>query len=220
MMLGKHVLDTATNMTRIEFVYFDLGNILVSFDPEIACRNVADLTGVSTDTARHVIYESGAEARYERGELTSRQFADYVRDSFGFSEEQFADDALLDAIADMFSPIESMVRVAALARERAGRIGVLSNTCPAHWDWVRRQPWEVSMIDFDVQILSYKSMSMKPDAVIYEHAEQAALVDPNRILFIDDKEENVEAAKGRGWNAEQCLGGEQAESVIKKWLRS
>ena len=48
---------------RIEFVYFDLGNMLVAFDPEISCRNVADLVGVSIDDARRVIYESGLQPK-------------------------------------------------------------------------------------------------------------------------------------------------------------
>ena len=204
---------------QIEFVYFDLGNILVAFDPEIACRNVAKLANVSVARAREVVYESGMEVRYETGEITSNQFADFVRDEFKLEPNQLDDETLLNAIADMFTPIESMVEVASLARRRAGRIGVLSNTCPAHWNWVRRQPWSVSMIDFDVKVLSYEVKSMKPDHRIYQAAEQATGVRPDQILFIDDKDENVQAAQERGWNAQQCLGGDHARTVIESWLR-
>ena len=203
---------------QIQFVYFDLGNLLVSFDPEIACRNVADRVSVSIEKAREAIYESGLQDRYEQGELTSEIFATMARERLDVQAEQLPTDDLLIAISDMFTPIDSMVEVVEMARRQAGRVGVLSNTCQAHWEWVRRQPWPVSQIDYDVKILSCEVMSMKPDAKIFEAAEQAARVSPELILFVDDKLENVKAARKRGWNAEQCLGGDQAKAVIERWL--
>ncbi len=47
---------------------------------------------------------------------------------------------------------------------------------------------------------------MKPDPRIYAAAEAAAGVAPSRILFLDDRAENVQAAIDRGWQAAQCLG--------------
>lgn len=206
---------------RIEFVYFDLGNVLVSFDPEIACRNVARLTGVSTEKAREVIYESGLQDSYEQGRVTSHLYWQLVCDQINIDkvdERKFSKRALLDAISDMFTPIDSMVETVAMARSRVDRVGVLSNTCPAHWQWVRKQPWPVSQIDYDVIILSCEVMSMKPEAKIYEAAEKAAAVRPDRILFLDDKMENVNAARERGWVAEQCIGGDHAKAVIERML--
>ena len=203
---------------RIEFVYFDLGNVLVAFDHEIACRNVADLVGVSIPDARRVLFESGLQDRYERGQVTSPSYASIVRENFDLDEEKLPTEDLLIAISDLFTPIDSMVEVVETARKRTGRIGVLSNTCHAHWRWVRRQPWPVSQIDYDVKILSCEVMSMKPDAEIYEAAEKAAHVRPDRILFLDDKPENVAMARKRGWKAEQCLGGDQAKAVVERFL--
>ncbi|WP_372898191.1 HAD family hydrolase [Stieleria sp.] len=203
---------------QIEFVYFDLGNVLVSFDPEIACRNLSELAGISTDRAREVLYDSGLQDQYESGQITSRSFTQTLREVLDLDAKRLPQDLVLDAISDMFTPIDSMVQVVELARRSAGRVGVLSNTCPAHWRWVRKQPWPVSQIDYDVKILSCEVMSMKPDMKIYEAAEKAARVRPERILFIDDKPENVRAAAERGWRAHQCLGGEQAKSVIEQHL--
>ena len=208
---------------QIEFVYFDLGNILVSFDPEIACANAAEVTGLSIDVMRGVLYGQNEQGDtllhlYENGSLTGHQFFRLIAEISSIDNEDVSKHDFLDAISDMFTPINSMVEVVKFARSKVKRVGVLSNTCPAHWNWVRRQPWPVSMIDFDVTILSYEVRSMKPDARIYEAAEQAAAVAPHRILFIDDREENVLAARERGWNAEQCLGGEQAAEVIRRHL--
>ncbi len=70
---------------------------------------------------------------------------------------------------------------------------------------------------FDATILSYRVGSMKPDAAIYEAAEAAAKVSADRILFLDDRQENVAAARGRGWKAQQCIGGRQAQQALGRY---
>lgn len=56
----------------VRFVYFDLGNVLVAFDPEIACGNVARLFGVPVRHARSVVYTSGLPTALERGDEARR----------------------------------------------------------------------------------------------------------------------------------------------------
>lgn len=203
---------------KIEFVYFDLGNILVQFDRARACENVATLAGISLERANEFVCDGGAQNQYETGEVTSEEFWELARESLGLDEQQLPKQAYLEAISDMFTPIDSMVEIVEYARRAAGRVGVLSNTCVAHWEWVRSRPWPVSQIDYDVKILSYEVKSMKPDAGIYEAAEAAANVKPDQILFVDDRAENVEAAKKRGWNAFQCLGGKPVKAILENWL--
>ena len=43
--------------------------------------------------------------------------------------------------------------------------------------------------------------AVKPESAIYALAEQELRVDPSRILFFDDLEDNVLAARARGWDA-------------------
>ena len=66
-------------------------------------------------------------------------------------------------------------------------------------------------------ILSFEVGSMKPKKRIYRVAERYAEVPRERILFLDDKLENVEAAKQRGWQAVHCIGDEQAECASEVW---
>ncbi len=203
---------------RIEFVYFDLGNVLVRFDPDLACANVARRFGVTVEAAEKAIHGSGLQSRFERGEITGTQYAEFVlqhldRVSAGLSRPSTAQ--LLDAVSEMFFPIESMRDTLSEVRRGGARVGVLSNTCSAHWEWILRQSYAVLEGEFAATILSYEVASMKPDALIYQAAETAANLPGARILFLDDKRENVDAARRRGWQAEQCFGGEQAESALQ-----
>ena len=57
-----------------QFLYFDLGNVLLTFDAQIACRQVAELTGLAAQRVQDIIFASRLQWRYERGEVSSREF--------------------------------------------------------------------------------------------------------------------------------------------------
>ena len=71
---------------NIEFVYFDLGNVIVSFDPKIAVNNVATRFGVDAAMAEQAIYRSGLQDRFEHGHVTGEEYAAIVRDVLAVSD--------------------------------------------------------------------------------------------------------------------------------------
>lgn len=200
---------------EIEFVYFDLGNVLVSFEPEIASRNLAERFDVSVEHAHRAVYTSGLQDQFEHGAVSRRQYASSLRRQLGRSESEMPTSDVLDAISDMFTPIESMRGVLAGVRRGGYRVGVLSNTCHSHWDWITRQKYAVTDFAFDATILSFQVGAMKPDHAIYRAAETAASVPSDRILFLDDKAENVAAASSRNWKAVRCFGGQEAIAALQ-----
>lgn len=207
-------MNSETNR-EIEFVYFDLGNVLLSFDPLLACRNLANRFEITVQQAQGAVYDSRLQNRFEQGEISAEQFALSLRQQLGRSEAAMPTADVLEAISDMFTPIESMRGVLGKVRQSGCRVGLLSNTCHAHWDWITRQKYSVMDFSFEVTILSFQIGSMKPDDAIYQAAEQAARVPVDQILFLDDKQENIEAAINRDWKAVQCFGGEQAIGALQ-----
>lgn len=75
----------------------------------------------------------------------------------------------------------------------------LSNTNPAHW---QRMPGFPSVIKLDVRLASHELRLHKPDAAIYREAESILRRSGDEILFFDDLEENVAAARDVGWRTE------------------
>lgn len=200
----------------IDFVYFDLGNMLLSFDPADACRSLANCFGVSASEAKAALYDSGLEEEFEHGRLTPAQFAARLRDQFGRSADELSDQVVLDAISNMFIPIAAMEGVLRSVKGAGMGVGLLSNTCHAHWDWIRRQQYRVLDFSFDTVLLSFEVGSMKPDRKIYDAAVAAAGVSPERILFLDDRQENIDAALGLGWQAACCVGGPAAIEILQQ----
>jgi glucose-1-phosphatase len=200
---------------QIEFVYFDLGNVLVSFDPNIACNNLVEKFGIGNDQSWDAIYGSGAQDQFEHGQLSGEEFAEQVRKVIGIDAARMPTADLLDAVSDMFTPIDSMAEVLSRVRASGFGVGLLSNTCHAHWDWIGRQSYLMNQFSFDVAILSFEEGAMKPDVAIYEAAEERAGVAAKRLLFLDDKLENIDAALARDWHAKQCFGGPEAIQVLQ-----
>jgi epoxide hydrolase-like predicted phosphatase len=186
------------DVTTTRFLYFDLGNVLLKFDHSIACRRVAAQTGLSESLVRAAIFESGLQMRYEAGEISSEQFVDGFRSSTG---RRIASQDFLASCSDVFELNAPIVPVVAHLKLAGYQLGLISNTCPAHWEFVSRGRYQVLQDLFDVVILSYERRAMKPLPPIYEAAVEASGVQPAEIFFTDDCAENVEGARRVGLDA-------------------
>lgn len=182
----------------IEYLYFDLGNVLVHFDAAIACDNVGRLLGLDSQQVRRGLYDSGIEEAYERGELSNEQFAQRMREELGVD---FATDDFLREMSAMFVPNPAIRQVIESLQASGVILGVLSNTCWAHWHWIQRQGWSEATGWYRDAVLSYEVGAMKPDPRIYQEATRLAGVSPERIFFTDDREENIVGALQAGWHA-------------------
>lgn len=189
----------------IEFVYFDLGCVLLFFDHEIACRQMADVAGLETAVVRRVVFESGLEDQYERGEISTEQF---YQEFCRRTQTSAPREALLEAASNIFTVNEPSVELAHRLHQSGRPLGGLSNTCEAHWDFVTSR-WPFLTGWFRHWILSYEVGSMKPDAAIYAAAAARAGVEPEGVFFVDDRPDNVEGARRAGFDAVQYLSGQQ-----------
>jgi len=186
---------------KVEFVYFDLGNVLAAFDVDRACDNLAKRFGVEAKQVLATLWTSGAQHCYEHGHVDDEAFATLAREGLGLASDAASTDELLDLLSDMFEPIEPMADVVDAVRRNGVGVGILSNTCVAHWRWILEQDYPALRGNFDQIVLSYEHGVMKPTASIYKIAQRFAGCPPEAILFLDDRHENVEAAIQCGWQA-------------------
>ena len=195
-------------------LYFDLGNVLLSFSHERMYRQMAAAAGVSPEELVQALFGEGGAARalvdYETGRLTTDEFFDVVQRAMNKrpDREQFT-----TAVCDIFAPIDAtwelVQQLAAAAARHDGwpRLAILSNTNPIHWAWVTdgRFPLLASIGRpaslFAWSILSYEAGAMKPDRAIYDAAIERAGVAAAEIFFVDDMPENVAGARAAGIDA-------------------
>jgi FMN phosphatase YigB (HAD superfamily) len=182
-----------------EFIFFDLGNVLVSFDRERAAAQVAEVTGVPRDEVARFLHDVRLHDALERGHVDwSFVHAEFSRRTGTRSDAA----AVARAACDMFTPnVDMQPLLDAIAR--AGiRMGILSNTCAIHWDHLAASDHAILRGPFDTVVLSYEVGRRKPEPAIYETAARLAGASPERIFFTDDIPAHVEAARLAGWDAE------------------
>lgn len=180
-----------------QFFYFDLGNVLALFTVERMLGQVSGLTGVPERRLRQVFFDEGLQKDYESGRIDAREFHERFCVSTGTRPDI---EALRRAASDIFelnAPVMPVIGSLALGRRR---LGILSNTCEAHWEHCRRR---FRLLDdlFDVHVLSYEIGAVKPDARIFERAVERAGCAPAEIFYTDDLPGHVEGARAVGLDA-------------------
>jgi putative hydrolase of the HAD superfamily len=181
-------------MNLPEAIVFDLGKVLVDFDYGIAARRIADRSNLPLEEVRACIEHSPLLVRYETGRIDSEQFYEEVKNGTGFDGtfEEFS-----RLFADIFWPIDPMVQLHASLRWKNLPTYIFSNTNDLAVSHIGRNfPFFSLFTDY---ILSYEHGAMKPDARLYEVVEATTGHQGDHILYLDDRPENIEAGRQRGW---------------------
>ena len=175
-------------------VVFDLGKVLVDFDYGIAAQALAARSRVPVEEMRHVIDQSPLLVTYEMGKLATKLFYNHVCEATGFCGDI---DEFGRLFGDIFTPIDEMIVLHAKLRQAGIPTYIFSNTNELAIVHIRRTfPF---FSNFDGYIYSFEGAAMKPSPVIYEAVERKTGHAGNAILYIDDRLENVEAGRHRGW---------------------
>ena len=93
-------------------------------------------------------------------------------------------------------------------------LACLSNTNPIHWP-LQRDRMGLGKY-FQHQYVSYEIGGLKPDAAVFAHVIDDLSCDPRRVLFLDDREENVEAAVNAGFDSRCVRGIEDTRETLRK----
>jgi len=196
-----------------KFIYFDLGNVLLFFSHELACENVAKLTGLTADTVRQVVFDSGLAWGYEDGTQSEEEFHQRFCDATA-RKPQLKE--FIYAYSDIFTLNEPMVGLVQRLSDDGARLGILSNTSPGHWHLVTdgRYPFLCTEF-FEVFGLSFELGCLKPKPEIYVKAAKLAGVDPHEIFFTDDRQDHVVAAQSAGFDAVQFVDYGQLMGELK-----
>lgn len=196
-----------------QFLYFDLGNVLLFFDHPKAARQMAALAGMTQAEVWSIVFDSDMEMRYERGEIDCRAFYD----EFCQRTNSAPDFALLKhAAAEIFEPNHAVIELVRGLHAAGHRLGVLSNTCAAHWEYCIDGRYPFLNDCFETYALSYELKSMKPDQHIYTRAAELAGLAPQHLFFVDDRPENVAGAKMAGYDAVEFNSPAELERQLQE----
>ncbi|WP_255460937.1 HAD family hydrolase [Edaphobacter albus] len=187
-------------MTPIQAVLFDYGMVLSTSPDPAAWQRMKDISGFDEKTF-HQGYWAFRHA-YDRNDLNGLTYWAEVAKSGGtaFTPEQVQE--LMAADIDLWTRLNMPMVEWAQQLQRAGmRTGILSNIGDAMTEGLLKKfEW---LGGFNHCIWSYQLNMAKPEEGIYRAAVKGLETPAGNILFLDDKAENIEAARAVGLQAIQ-----------------
>ena len=193
---------------RFDAILFDLGGVLMN---NRGLQRLAELTGEENGPALHSKWLTSKWVQaFERGKCDADIFGEGVVTDWGLdlTPAEFVDDFARWPAGPFAGTIE-------LVRSLHGTIQMacLSNTNPAHWQQ-HLDRWGV--VDyFDWTFVSHELGLMKPDLAMFRHVIRTIGTTADRLLFLDDHNEHVMAARELGIHAVQTRGvGEVYEALV------
>jgi len=180
-------------MSRVEAVVFDIGNVLIEWQPERfydSLMDPADRARMFSEVDLHAMNDA-----VDRGApFRDTVYATAARYPAWSARIRLWHDRWIEMAAPA---IPQSVRVLRALRGRGVPVFALSNfgidsfaLAERHYDFLS---------EFDRRFISGHIGAIKPDPEIYARLEIECGIAPARLLFADDRADNIRAAEARGW---------------------
>lgn len=200
--------------TAVKNVIFDIGKVLVGIRLEEFARDLFGGDTAAWDRVHGAVWNSGLWTELDRGIIPE----DEVLRRMVACDPDMKDGIykVWDRAGEIAYRTDHAVPWITAIKKSGYRTYFLSNyshlmmyTNPHALDFLRLM---------DGGIFSCNVKRIKPDPEIYRILLEQYQLDPGECLFIDDKEENTEAAQGVGISALRCTGFEQVQRDARDLL--
>lgn len=192
-------------MNQIKNLIFDIGDVIVDIDynstvAEFQKLAKIDFAEIVSYSKQHPLFD-----QFERGEINAQEFRNQLKP---FLKPDTSDEAInraWNAILIHFPREKFDLLMALKQRYRTFALSNINEIHVAEIDRVAKQCLHVSAFAdfFHHAFYSNEVGHRKPELAIYQYVMDAGQILPSETLFIDDKAENVDAAKALGWQAHQ-----------------
>jgi 2-haloacid dehalogenase len=180
-----------------EAVIFDIGNVLTRWQPEAFYDRV-----IGEDRRRALF---AAVDLHHMNDLID-EGALFRETIYDWAERypEWAPEVRMwyDRWIELASPrIEGSIRLQRALRAKGVPVFALTNF--GRNSFAEAVPKMDFLQDFDKRYVSGEMGVIKPDPRIYEMVEQDCGIAPDRLIFTDDRADNITAAARRGWRTHQ-----------------
>lgn len=203
-------------MQNIKTVIFDLGGVLMDLDKQACIDAFRKLGYERVEELLGAYSQKGAFLQLEAGRISTDEFHRQVREAIGkpVTDRQI-DEAFIKFLVDIPDYKLDML----LELKKNYRLFVLSNTNPIMMGWMKENTFRKQGLTvddyFDQLFLSYEMGVTKPHKEIYEQLIRDSGINPEEALFIDDSQENLNAASPFGFRTYLAAPHEDYRAIFK-----
>lgn len=197
----------------IKNVIFDVGKVLVEYDPEGYLKRL----GFDEETQKAVseaMFQSKLWNESDRGVLsTSKLLEGFIANAPVYEE---AIRKAHGSVGDTIDLMEYAVDWVKDLKSRGYRLYILSNYAEYTYEQTKQKMEFLPYMDGVV--FSYRCKLIKPEKEIYEYICRTYDLVPSECVFLDDRQENIEAARRAGMKAILFSGYEQGAKTLNELL--
>jgi putative hydrolase of the HAD superfamily len=202
----------------IRAVVFDIGGVMIrlAYGWQNACRASGVAFRHFDLTPEYLADQDALELDYGRGHITPDEYFSrlhgLMRGRYALDELQVIHGAVIQ------QEFDGIVEIVQLLKSAGQFTACLSNTCASHWTALTDPARYPAIGRLDARFASHLFGLMKPDPAIFRRFEAETGFRPAEILYFDDGEGNVAAARDRGWTAVHITCPDDAVPEIRQAL--
>ena len=193
-------------------IIFDLGGVLVHLDWDQVCGALETLSTRGAGAVRAELVNGPIVSESMRGDFGTREFQQRLCDRL---EIEISYEAFVEIWNRLLRPNQEIVPLVE-GLKPGHKLVLASNTDRIHFSY-SFEHFPV-LHQFDRHFLSYEMGLLKPETAFFDHVLKALNAAPGDCVFIDDRSDNVEAARGVGITSFRFEGVERLQSDLKQFL--
>ena len=183
-----------------QVIFFDLGGVVSRFHPQRRLSALGEACGVSVELVERTLYASGRIAQWDAGHGSATDIHRTLQEELGYTG---GITTLKEIWCRAFEPDQEVLDLVDGLRSR--RTALLTDNDHLLLDALPDELPQVAA-RFDDLLFSCRLGAVKPDPTVFVRALDIAGVTPGEAVFIDDKAENVAAARELGINGIRFSG--------------
>lgn len=201
----------------IRCVCFDLGGVLVQIRP--TWQQAVDSCGLSAEIDEHLLDDQPEFRQYQLGSIDDDTYLTAISKMlFGKDTEVEMAKQVHNAI--LVGPYPGTFDLVKEIQELGIDTGCLSNTNSIHWKKLNDPAFTPAIARLHHKLGSQIEHVAKPDPEIFRRFEHLSGVKKDEIVYFEDTDRYVEAAKSLGWTAHKIDPSKSTVSQMRTFLKT
>ncbi|MBI2548407.1 HAD family phosphatase [Candidatus Woesearchaeota archaeon] len=170
---------------------FDLSGVFFNDGLKIAVKRISDGFELNPETVEFVL--NGSFAReYRIGLVETDEFWKKTKDYLKVGDIE----AIKKIFFESYHPHDESVQLLNRLKNKKVKTAFLSNSPKDRTEFLNKKYNFVSLFDFG--LFSFEAHAWKPDKEIYQKFLKKFNLNPNDVIYIDDRDRNIKPAKKLG----------------------
>jgi HAD superfamily hydrolase (TIGR01509 family) len=197
-------------------VVFDVGKVLAH--AHMQWKNALTASGLQhsdSDLLEKYLYDLPEYLPYEGGQISEDTYLTSLAKEFGLKDTVEAKHLHRSIIGDEYPGVLAVIQE---LKAKGIETATLSNNNPIHWAWFTESGDYPAIESIDHLVASFHLGCFKPEPEIYRAFCHHLGWNKADLVFLDDSEKNVLAARTAGWEAHIISDDEPKAEQIRRVL--